>query len=217
MIKRAMGMGKLRAEGIPEYLDAHDNIHPDFVGGFYKAGYVTISCFLLGTDLAVYSEVHDTGYEKAREELGKTEEAIKFGKRMASLPEPGTKSIEYKEVFHMPQLSNGKPIAQEKRVLSLGKLKSDVIPEYIRHHDEIKPEFLDAFREAGIINISCFLHETNLLVYVVRDEAIYAGKEEWLNNNPLHKEFMALMKPLADPASESVFFPEVFRLPKIMS
>lgn len=215
MIKRAMSMGKLRPEGIAEYREAHDTIHKDYVNGIHKAGFLTISCFLSGQDLAVYSETYAEGYEKEREELGRNEEAVKFGKRMAPLVEPGTKSIEFKEIFYMPDLSNGKPIADEKRVVSMSQLKPEKVADYIRHHDEIKPEFLDLFREAGVFNISCFLHETTLLVYFRRDEAIWPGKEAWFESHPLRTSFMELMKPLGNREIAPVELPEVFRLPKI--
>lgn len=215
MIKRAMNMGRLRPEGIAGYRKAHDEIHPDFVNALRGAGMTTISCFLAGVDLAVYSEAHSDGFEKGREELAQNNAAREFGKSMLPLVEPGFKSIDFNEVFHMPVLTDSRPITQEKRLLSMAKLGETAIPDYIRRHDEIKPELLDAFRRAGIAQISCFLHRTTLLIYSVRDEAVYPSREEELHHHPLHMEFMALVKPLADSTVAPVNLPEVFRLPVI--
>jgi L-rhamnose mutarotase len=213
MIKRAMNMGRLKPEGIAAYLKAHDEIHPDFVNGLRGAGMTTISCFLAGVDLAVYSEAHSEGFEKGKEELAQNNAAREFGDSMLPLVEAGAKSIDFKEVFHMPDLTKGRPIGLEKRLLSMATLKHEAVPEYIRRHDEIKPELLDLFRQTGIIQISCFLHQTTLLIYSVRDETLYPSREEGLNHHPVCMEFMALMKPLVDPSGVSVDLPEVFRLP----
>ena len=216
MIKRAMNMGRLRPEGVAGYLKAHDEIHPDFVSGLRGAGITTISCFLAGVDLAVYSEAHSDGFAKGKEELAQNKAALEFGKSMLPLVEPGAKSIDFEEVFYMPDnLPDGRTIAREKRVLSMAKLKETAVPEYIRRHDEIKPELLDLFRQAGIIQISCFLNRTTLLVYAVRDEAIYPTREEWLNHHPLRREFMSLVEPMADTTAAPVDLPEVFRLPEM--
>jgi L-rhamnose mutarotase len=213
MIKHAITMGRLKPEGVAPYLKAHDEIPLDFVNGLRGAGTTTISCFLAGVDLAVYSEAQSEGFEKGKEALAQNKAAQEFGKSMLPLVEPGVKSITFKEVFHMPALTKGQPITSEKRVLSMAKLKEASIPEYIRRHDEIKPELLDVFRQARIIQISCFLHQTTLLIYSVRDEALYPSREKELNQNPLCREFMALVQPLADPTVASVDLPEVFRLP----
>ncbi len=215
MIKRAMNMGRLKPEGIAGYLKAHNEIHPDFVNALRGAGMTTISCFLAGVDLAVYSEAHSDGFEKGKEELAQNKASQEFGKSMLPLVEPGAKSIDFKEVFHMPSLTPGRPIAREKRLLSMATLKHEAIPEYIRRHDEIKPELLDVFRQAGILQISCFLHQTTLLIYSVRDESLYPSREQWLNHHPVCLEFMALMKPLADSTVSPVDLPEVFRLPEM--
>jgi L-rhamnose mutarotase len=214
MIKRAMNMGRLKPEGIAAYLKAHDEIHPDFVNALHGAGMTTISCFLAGVDLAVYSEAHSDGFTKGKEELAQNKAAQEFGNSMLPLVEPGAKSIDFKEVFYMPSLTPGRPIAREKRVLSMVKLKDHAVPEYIRRHDEIKPELLDVFHQAGILQISCFLHQTTLLIYSVRNDAIYPAQEPGLNLHPLCLEFMALVKPLADPTVAPVDLPEVFRLPE---
>jgi L-rhamnose mutarotase len=213
MINRAMYLGRLRPEGVAEYLKAHDQIHQDFVNGLRGAGTTTISCFLAGVNLAVYSEAHATGFEKGKAELAQNKAAKEFGERMLPLVEPGTTTIVFKEVFHMPDLTNGRSITHEKRVLSMSGLREDTLSEYIRYHDEIKPDLIEAFRQAGVIKISCFLHGTKLLVYALRDEELYQAREEWLTHHPLWMEFMALMKPLADPAVAPVNLPEVFRLP----
>lgn len=215
MIKRAMNMGRLKPEGVADYLKAHNEIHPDFVNGLHGAGLTTISCFLSGVDLAVYSEAHSDGHEKGKAELAQNKAARDFGDSMLPLVEPGAKSIDFKEVFHMPNLTTGRPLTHEKRVLSMARLKEDSIPDYLRHHDEIKPELLDVFRQAGTVQISCFLHMTTLLIYAVRDEALYLTREKWMSRHPLCMEFMALMKPLTDPAFAGIYLPEVFRLPDI--
>jgi hypothetical protein len=70
-----------------------------------------------------------------------------------------------------------------KRAMTMGRLKTEGIADYLKAHDEIK------------------------------NESLYPAQEEWLNHHPVCREFMALVKPLADPTVASVNLPEVFRLP----
>ena len=50
-----------------------------------------------------------------------------------------------------------------KRVLAIAKVRKELVPEYIRLHDNIPQEVLDEYRKYGIIHISCVLDENDTL------------------------------------------------------
>ncbi len=50
-----------------------------------------------------------------------------------------------------------------KRVAFLLKVKEDKIPEYIKHHEAVWPEMLDALRRTGWHNYSLFMRDDGLL------------------------------------------------------
>jgi L-rhamnose mutarotase len=50
-----------------------------------------------------------------------------------------------------------------KRVAFLLKVKEDKIPEYIKHHEAVWPEMLEALRRTGWHNYSLFMRDDGLL------------------------------------------------------
>ena len=99
----------------------------------------------------------------------------------------------------------------ERRV-SLRRLKPEGIQEYIRLHAQVWPELLEAYRNAGIIQVRCFLNGLDLVVYSVVDRDIYEKEKEALSRNPVEVRWQALMKTLDDPHFEEKPFDEVFSM-----
>lgn len=212
IIHANLNMGRLKPEGIARYRKEHDEIDLDFVRALRNAGTSTISCFLQGVDLAVYSESRD-GFEKGKAELAQNQAGAEFGKRMLPLVAEGAKSIFFKEVFNMPPLNDGVQIQLEKRLVSRICLRPDAITEFLHDQGTMSPELLAIYGGAGVISMRYFLHETTVLIYVVRDEAVYGTRGEAMENHPLVVQYKAKMQGLTDPAGPHGAFEEVFRLP----
>lgn len=81
-----------------------------------------------------------------------------------------------------------------KRVGFLLKVKQEMIPEYIKHHESVWPEMLDALRRTGWQNYSLFMRPDGLLFgYFETPQSFQAaldgmGREEI---NAKWQEFMA--------------------------
>lgn len=76
--------------------------------------------------------------------------------------------------------------------------------EYIRRHDEVWPEMVEALREAGISNYSIFRHGLTLFGYFETDDLRHT--REYLANSETNgrwSEWMApVMKMEIDPATD---------------
>ena len=53
-----------------------------------------------------------------------------------------------------------------------GRIKPGCEQEYIRRHDEIWPELIDVFKEAGICNYTIFLNKNTLFGYYECEKGI---------------------------------------------
>jgi L-rhamnose mutarotase len=83
-------------------------------------------------------------------------------------------------------------------MLSLSRLRPECVPEYIRRHQQVWPELLDAYRQAGITQISCFLNGLNLIVYSEYELDVYETAREALSRNGVEVRWQALMQTLRD-------------------
>jgi L-rhamnose mutarotase len=83
--------------------------------------------------------------------------------------------------------------------------------EYLKRHDEIWPEMLDALREAGIHNYNIFRHGLTLFGYFETDDL--AATKAALRQSPVDKRWGDWMAPIMkieiDPTTQ---FP--YLLPK---
>ena len=61
----------------------------------------------------------------------------------------------------------------EKRMIHIGQLQPECIEEYRRHHRQVWPELEALYRQAGILQSSCFLHADRLLVFSEYDDEKY--------------------------------------------
>lgn len=90
------------------------------------------------------------------------------------------------------------------------QLKTGVVEEYKRRHDEIWPELAQAISDAGIYDYSIFLDEETLALFAVlklRDE----NKRDELPNQPIVKKWWDYMAPLMEvqPDNRPVEWPLV--------
>jgi L-rhamnose mutarotase len=53
----------------------------------------------------------------------------------------------------------------QRRMLSLARLRPECVQEYVRLHQQVWPELLAIYRQAGIRHVSCFLNGLDLVVY----------------------------------------------------
>ena len=98
------------------------------------------------------------------------------------------------------------------RVLTLDRLKPECVEEYLRLHKEIWPGIEDLGLRSGITQISCFLNDLTLIVFIEYDAELYAQQREYFENNSLQIRWLALMKSLCEENFEKLTFDEVYRL-----
>jgi L-rhamnose mutarotase len=81
-----------------------------------------------------------------------------------------------------------------KRIGFQLKVKQELIDEYVKHHENVWPEMLDALRAAGWHNYSLFLREDGLLFgYVETPDSLEAAQAKMAATeiNTRWQEFMA--------------------------
>ena len=100
----------------------------------------------------------------------------------------------------------------KKRMLHMSHLKPECIESYRQHHLEVWPELEALYRQGGILQVSCFLHADRLLVFSEYDDEKYPASKEWISNSEVQKKWSQLMGPLADPATPSIEFEEVYHM-----
>lgn len=98
-------------------------------------------------------------------------------------------------------------------MLSLSRLRPGCVQEYIRLHQQVWPELLEAYRQAGIIQISCFLNGLDLIVYSEYELEVYETAKDALGRNGVEVRWQALMQTLRDPDFVPQAFQEVFFMP----
>lgn len=96
------------------------------------------------------------------------------------------------------------------RTLLVRRLRPECVQAYRTYHEAVWPELLEAYRQAGITQINCFLHGCDLLVFSEYDMDLYAGQKEALASNPVERRWQALMETLRDRSMEQRYFEEVF-------
>lgn len=87
--------------------------------------------------------------------------------------------------------------------------------EYLRRHDEIWPEMLDALRKAGIHNYSIYRDGTTLFAYLECED--FARMAASLRDDPVNARWQVYMGPMmtieADPKTGWVpLLPEMFHM-----
>jgi L-rhamnose mutarotase len=68
--------------------------------------------------------------------------------------------------------------------------------QYIDAHRNVPPGLLARYRQAGVRNLSVFLHEDLLFLYLESDN--YDAALAALENDPIEREWEKLMSPMLD-------------------
>jgi L-rhamnose mutarotase len=99
-----------------------------------------------------------------------------------------------------------------RRFLIQRRLKPESVGEYILYHQNVPPELMEIYREAGVLDLSCFVCQNNLVVYLEVDDDVYRTKSAEVARNPVDSNWQALMATLNDPQAEILTYDEVFRM-----
>lgn len=105
---RTVSHSRLKPECVQEYVRWHQQVWPELLGVYRKAGITQISCFVSGLDLLVYSEYETEIYEREKESLSRNPVEIRWQALMKTLRDPELATQNFDEVFYMP------PIPQDK-------------------------------------------------------------------------------------------------------
>jgi len=104
-----------------------------------------------------------------------------------------------------------------KRIGFLLKVKQELIPEYVRHHEAVWPEMLEALRRTGWHNYSLFMRPDGLLFGYFETPESFDAAREGMSREEINAKWQAFMAPyfegIGGPADENmVELQEVFHL-----
>jgi L-rhamnose mutarotase len=97
-----------------------------------------------------------------------------------------------------------------KRKLVLSVLKPQCVEEYKKYHSKVWPELEQAYKEAGILKISCFINDSTLVVYSEYDENIYDRQVKQLAKNEIEQKWQKIMSSFSDASFKPLNFKEVY-------
>ncbi len=100
------------------------------------------------------------------------------------------------------------------RLLIRRVLKPESVGDYIRYHQSVPPELMELYRKSGVLQLSCFLHENDLVVLIEYDAEQWVQAQEELGRNPVEQNWQALMRTLNLPGFEPLTYEEIFHLPR---
>jgi L-rhamnose mutarotase len=100
----------------------------------------------------------------------------------------------------------------KQRTLWMDRLKAECVPEYIQLHQRVWPELEAAYRQAGILQIGCYLNGCERLVFMEYESETYEQAKTSLDRNPVEIRWQALMKEFCDPQVERRSLTEVYYL-----
>ena len=82
-----------------------------------------------------------------------------------------------------------------KRVGFLLKVKEDMIDEYVKHHQNVWPEMLEALRRTGWHNYSLFLREDGLLFGYFEAETDFQSSLAGMARQEINAKWQEFMAP----------------------
>jgi L-rhamnose mutarotase len=85
-----------------------------------------------------------------------------------------------------------------QRIVYMARLKPDKIEAYKRAHQHVPVELIEEASQCGIVNHSCFLRGTNLIIYLETEN--YDRTREALVNKVITQKWDAEMADYFDPA-----------------
>ncbi len=100
------------------------------------------------------------------------------------------------------------------RLLIRRVMKPECVGDYVRYHQAVPRELIDLYRKSGVLQLSCFLHENDLVVFIEYDAEKWDQAQEELGKNPVEQNWQALMRTLNLPGFEPLTYEEVFHLPR---
>ena len=100
----------------------------------------------------------------------------------------------------------------KQRTLWVDRLKAESVSEYIRLHQQVWPELEAAYRQAGILQMGCYLNGCERVVFIEYETEIYDQAKASLDSNPVEIRWQALMKSCCDPQVDRQSLTEVYHL-----
>lgn len=91
----------------------------------------------------------------------------------------------------------------------VAQLKPAHRDEYIRLHQQVPSDLLARYRQAGLWNISIFLHDDSLFMYLEAEN--YAAASAALENDPIDLKWQEIVGPMQGPGGFQEL-PEVFHM-----
>ena len=82
-----------------------------------------------------------------------------------------------------------------KRIAFLLKVKEDKIDEYVKHHETVWPEMLDALRRTGWHNYSLFMRDDGLLFGYFETPATFEAALDGMSKEEINKRWQEFMAP----------------------
>ena len=101
-----------------------------------------------------------------------------------------------------------------ERILIRRRMKPESVADYVRYHQAVPPDLLELYRKSGVLQLSCFLHGEDLVVFLEVDAERWAQAQEELARSPVEQDWQALMRTLNAPDFEPLTYQEVFHLPR---
>ena len=82
-----------------------------------------------------------------------------------------------------------------RRITFLLKVKEDKIDEYVKHHETVWPEMLDALRRTGWHNYSLFMRDDGLLFGYFETPATFEAALDGMSKEEINKRWQEFMAP----------------------
>jgi L-rhamnose mutarotase len=82
-----------------------------------------------------------------------------------------------------------------KRVGFLLKVKQEMIPDYIKHHENVWPEMLDALRRTGWQNYSLFMRPDGLLFGYFETPESFEAARAGMSQEEINAKWQDFMAP----------------------
>jgi L-rhamnose mutarotase len=82
-----------------------------------------------------------------------------------------------------------------KRVGFLLKVKQEMIPEYVKHHEAVWPEMLDALRRTGWHNYSLFMRPDGLLFGYFETPDSFQAALDGMSKEEINAKWQDFMAP----------------------
>jgi len=102
-----------------------------------------------------------------------------------------------------------------QRILIRRVLKPECVADYVNYHRNVPAGLLEGYRKAGVLQLSCFLHENDLIVLLEVDGDAWARAQDDLAHSKVEQDWQALMRTLNLPGVEPLNYTEVFHLPRV--